>query len=219
MDADTLGFLLTKARLLIFDFDGTLADTSAIHARAFESVLSAHGVPVHYPSIAGMKTADAVRMCLQDSGVFLDVGKIEDLARAKQNRARAAIEEELAALPGVDAFLRWARNHFRLSLCTSGSRLTVELALRKLGYEGMFDPVVCAEDVERAKPDPEGYLRVLEIARCNAEEALAFEDSASGVAAARGAGIAVVCVDASIAGADATTDWTALYEARSGAAQ
>jgi sugar-phosphatase len=217
MDADTLGLLLKKARLLIFDFDGTLADTSALHARAFESVMSVHGVPVHYPSIAGMKTVDAVRSCLQGSGVILDTATIEDLARAKQSRARAAIAEELAALPGVDAFLQWARAHYRLALCTSGSRLTIELSLRKLGYEGIFDPVVSADDVQRAKPDPEGYLRVLEIVGCNAGEALAFEDSVSGVAAAHSAGIPVVCIDASVAGADAIADWTELSE--TGAAQ
>jgi HAD superfamily hydrolase (TIGR01509 family) len=219
MYADTLGLLLKKARLLIFDFDGTLADTSVLHARAFESVMSAHGVPVHYPSIAGMKTVDAVRSCLQGSGVILDADTIEDLARAKQSRARAAIAEELAALPGVDAFLQWARSRFRLALCTSGSRLTVELSLRKLGYEGMFDPVVCADDVQRAKPDPEGYLLVLEIVGCNAGDALAFEDSSSGVAAARRAGIPVICVDASVAGADATANWAVLSEARMGEAQ
>ena len=185
---------LADAKLLIFDLDGTLADTSALHARAFEQVLGPLGVAVNYDSIAGLKTADALRRRLNGAGLTPSAAEIADLTRRKQDLARKLIARELAPLPGVDAFLRWARPGRRLAVCTSGSRGTVDISLRKLGYASWFDPVVCSDDVEHAKPHPEGYLRVLRLTGCAPGEALIFEDSDAGLDAAGRAGVAAVDV-------------------------
>ena len=60
--------LLQGKRLLIFDFDGTVADTSPLHAAAFAQVLAPLGIAVDYPAIAGLKTLDAMRKCLAAGG-------------------------------------------------------------------------------------------------------------------------------------------------------
>lgn len=185
---DPLVLLQGKA-LLIFDFDGTVADTSPLHALAFAQVLAPLQVPVHYESIAGLRTADAMRMCASSAGVELAASQLEELVAAKQRLVRQMIARELRPLPGVDAFLRWARPRYRLSMATSGSRGTVELALNKLGYDRWFDPLVCAEDVPRAKPHPDLFLRVLALTGCPPQQALVFEDSEAGMASARAAGI------------------------------
>lgn len=179
--------MLQGKRLLIFDFDGTVADTTPLHAAAFAQVLAPLGVAVDYPSIAGMKTLDAMRQCLNKVGRILDDAELAALVAAKQQRARQMIGEALLPLPGVDEFLRWARQRYRLAMVTSGSRGTVNLALEKLGYTGWFDPLVCADDMARAKPDPEGFLQVLRMTGVLAEEALVFEDSQAGFRAAEAA--------------------------------
>lgn len=181
--------LLQGKRLLIFDFDGTVADTSPLHAAAFAQVLSPLGVRVDYPKIAGMKTLDAMRKCVSDAGLTVDDDKLNALVQAKQQAVRAMMATDLTALPGVDEFLQWARPRFRLSMATSGSRGTVELALGKLGYLGWFDPLVCADEVSRAKPDPEGFLTVLQLTGISADESIVFEDSAAGLDAAHAAGL------------------------------
>lgn len=186
--------LLQGRTLLIFDFDGTLADTSPLHARAFSEVLQPHGVAVDYPAIAGMKTADAMGKLLGGAGVSLSGLEILELAGAKQRLVRKLIQEELSPLPGVHPFLAWARERYRLAMYSSGSRGSVGLALEKLGFSGWFDPMLCAEDVARAKPDPEGYLKVLQMAGVAAGHALVFEDSESGFRAAAAAGMEVVDV-------------------------
>jgi HAD superfamily hydrolase (TIGR01509 family) len=112
------------------------------------------------------------------------------LVAEKQRRARKLIAEQLERIPAVEAFLIRARSRFRMALVTSGSRVT--LALRKLGYEGWFDPIVCAEDVAHAKPAPDGFLRALAAMQVRPEQALVFEDTAFGFEAARAAGLAVV---------------------------
>ena len=178
---------LQGKKLLIFDFDGTVADTSPLHAAAFEKVLSPLGVAVHYPSIAGMKTADAILRCVSTCSVDLSRDELNDLVAAKQKLVREMIRTQLEPLPGVDRFLRWARQHYRLSMATSGSRGTVGLALEKLGYAQWFDPLVCAEDVEYAKPHPDAFEKVLAISDCSPESALVFEDSDAGLLAAKAA--------------------------------
>ena len=175
--------------LLIFDFDGTVADTTPLHAAAFSQVLAPLGVMVDYSSIAGLKTLDAMRQCLNGAERTLDEAAIAALVTEKQQLGRQMIGQALRPLPGVDAFLLWARPRYKLAMVTSGSRGTVSLALEKLGYTGLFDPLICADDVQHAKPDPEGFLAVLKRTGVPAKQALVFEDSDAGLVAAASADI------------------------------
>lgn len=185
--------MLKSKHLLIFDFDGTVADTTPLHAAAFSQVLAPLGIEVDYSRIAGLKTLDAMRQCLDGAGRTLDEAALAALVTAKQQCVRQMIGQALQPLPGVDAFLRWARPRYKLAMVTSGSRGTVSLALEKLGYTGWFDPLICADDVEKAKPAPEGFLMALQLAGVSAGDALVYEDSEAGFQAAAQAGLG--CVD------------------------
>lgn len=187
-----LSFLLAGKHLLIFDFDGTVADTTPLHIEAFKQVLSPLGISMNYPSIAGLKTLDAMRKCLADSGLVRSENELKNLVTEKQQAVRQMIAMGLSALPGVPEFLHWAKSRYRLGMVTSGSRGTVELALSKLGYLEWFDPLVCADDVIQAKPDPEGFLTMLRLTGTKADDALVFEDAAAGFAAAQAAGLPFV---------------------------
>lgn len=181
---------LADKRLLIFDFDGTLADTSSLHAQAFSETLAPFGIIVDYSKLAGRKTVDALLLCFADAELTtLDTQTLTNLVLEKQRRVRTLINETLEPLPGVDEFLLWAKKKYSIALVTSGSRGTVELALKKLGWMGWFEPILFAEDVAHAKPNPEGFLRVLEITGIAVEYALVFEDSEVGFKAAKAAGI------------------------------
>jgi sugar-phosphatase len=185
---------LRGKHLLIFDFDGTVADTTPLHAAAFSAVLTPLGVVVDYHRIAGMKTPDAMRHCLAQAGRTLADAEITALVTAKQQRVRQMIAQSLQPLRGLDEFLRWASPRYRLAMVTSGSRGTVNLALEKLGLTGKFEPLICANDVACGKPDPEGFLKVLQLTSLPAAEALVFEDSEAGFLAASSASLAYVDV-------------------------
>ena len=191
--------LLRGKALLIFDFDGTVADTTPLHEAAFADVLRPLGVQVHYGTIAGMKTLDAIRSCAIAAGRSMDSETMSALASAKQRRVREMIGDGLRPLPGVDRFLHWARGHYRLAMVTSGSHGTVQIALRQLGYSDLFDPLICADDVKHAKPAADGFLLALAGTGMERDQALVFEDSDAGFEAARAAQID--CVDAR------TFDW------------
>ncbi len=177
--------LLLDKKLLIFDFDGTIADTSPIHEMSFNKTLSPWDVKVNYSSIAGMRTYDAFKKIFFNMKLDISEFDIQELTLKKQSNVRVLMHENLQALPGVDQFLRWARLHFPLAIYSSGSRQTVKLALEILGFNDWFSPVICSEDVVQAKPHPEGYLRVLELKSILAKDALIFEDSNFGIEAAR----------------------------------
>ena len=186
--------LFDRRKLLIFDLDGTLVDSSPLHARAFAEVFAPLGIEVDYERIAGMTTAGAIERLLEEHAVSLPDAEHERLRLAKQERALALIAAELEPLPGAVAFVEAARTRFACALCTSASPASVEAALARTGMAGWFDPVVTAADVRRGKPEPEAFLLALARARRSAAEALVFEDSESGLRAAAAAGIDAVLV-------------------------
>lgn len=196
--------LLAGKDALIFDFDGTVADTTPLHARAFQETLAPLGIKVDYASIAGMKTLDAMRTCIRASGRDAAALDLSALVAGKQARARALIASDLEPIEGVEGFLRWARGRYKLAMATSGSRETVTLALKKLGIQGFFDPLVCAEDVQAAKPAPDIFLKALAGLDVAPHLALVFEDADSGLAAATAAGLD--CIDVRAEG----WSWSAL---------
>jgi HAD superfamily hydrolase (TIGR01509 family) len=199
-----LGSLIGK-RLLIFDYDGTVADTSPLHARAFAEVLGPLGVRFDYSEIAGLKTSDAIESCFRAAGLAASGFDLASLVAEKQQRVRRLIVDELQPNLEIGAFLHWARPRYRLSLVTSGSRGSVELALQKIGYANLFDPIICADDVQCAKPAADGMIKALELTQTRLDEALVFEDSLVGFEASRAAGLAFIDVR--------TVDWSAVMKA------
>jgi HAD superfamily hydrolase (TIGR01509 family) len=194
MSASPLAELLRAKRLLIFDFDGTIVDSSPLHARAFSEAFAADGVPVDYATIAGLTTDTAVDQVARGARLPLDAEKRAFLIADKRARALRLIEAELEPIPGSVDFLERARGLFPLALCTSGSRPTIERALERVGLVGVFDPVVTAGDVRHGKPHPEGFLKAAAQRGVAPADALVFEDAPSGLAAARAAGMDTVHV-------------------------
>jgi HAD superfamily hydrolase (TIGR01509 family) len=186
--------LLIRKKLLIFDFDGTLANTSKFHAKAFSQILNPLGLIVDYSSIAGMKTRDAICECLKNSNVKLSHKEIELFVLEKQKIARNMIGTMLEPIPGVDEFIHWAKDRFQLGIVTSGSNATVSIALGKLGYKDYFDPFICADNVDCSKPNPSGFLLAVKLSGYEKSDCLIFEDSDNGVEAAKRADISVIDV-------------------------
>src|SRR3954454_2658246 len=99
MSPEAAADLLSRKRLLIFDLDGTLVDSSPLHARAFQETFAPHGVAVDYNAIAGMTTAAAVDKLA--AGLALDEGERNRLVGEKRDRALRMLETELSAIEGA----------------------------------------------------------------------------------------------------------------------
>ncbi len=179
-------------RVLLFDLDGTLAETDSLHLPTWVEALLPHGIEVdeafYRENISGRANAEIVGNLLPN----LSAREGREIVETKEAgfRERAG---DLEPLPGLLDFLEGAKERgLRTALVTNAPEENVGAVLLALDLEGFFDTVVPAEEVRAAKPDPEPYRTALEKLGADPEEALAFEDSVSGIASAVGAGIPTV---------------------------
>lgn len=189
--------LLKRKELLIFDFDGTLADTSSLHNEAFHQALAKYDIDFEYEEIAGMSTISAMRKILDEANLQLTFSEVSELVNAKQNVISKIYEDKLVLFDGVSNFLRESKDNFFTCLATSGSRKTISKAMSILDIRQNFHKILCCEDVKNNKPNPEIFLKALEYFKISAEKALIFEDSESGIEAAIKSGIEYLKVDKS----------------------
>jgi beta-phosphoglucomutase len=183
--------LISSKKLLIFDFDGTLADTSQFHTQAFYEVLHPLGIDFKYDCIAGLNTSSAFKKIFKHFSIPITDPEIEDFCKKKQEIVRSLISKNLNEDPNVKIFLDWAYHQEKYTMCivSSGSRKTIECSINKLGMQSYFDFIICSEDVKTAKPSPEGFMLSLKKANFKNHDAIIFEDSEAGFEAAKSATI------------------------------
>ena len=179
-------------RALLFDLDGTLAETDSLHLPTWADALRPHGVEIdeHFfrQNISGRSNAKIVRDLLPD----LSAEDARDLTGAQESSFRERAPE-LEPLPGLVDFMEEGRRRgLSLALVTNAPSENVEAVLLALELREFFDEVVLSDEVGNVKPDPAPYREALERLGVAPAEALAFEDSTSGIASAVGAGIPTV---------------------------
>lgn len=193
-------------RALIFDVDGTLAETEEVHRTAFNRTFAEDGLPWQwdvdrYRDLLRV-TGGKERIRHHAAGVGwpaddLDEARIARLHARKNDLYGETIRSGACALrPGVaDLVARAEAAGLRLAIATTTSRPNVEAlldaAFRRDGRHP-FEVIVAGEDVAAKKPAPDAYLLALERLGLTADACLAFEDSLNGLTAARAAGLATV---------------------------
>jgi len=184
-------------RALLFDLDGTLSETDSLHLPTWVDVLEPYGVGVdeefYKESISGRSTAEIVRDLLPD--LSDEEGRSIGDAKEANFRERAA---ELEPMPGLIDFVKQGRERgMKVALVTNAPKENVEAILLALELRDFFDAVVLADELEVVKPDPAPYLAALKKTGIPAEEALAFEDSVSGISSSVAAGVPTVGITSS----------------------
>jgi HAD superfamily hydrolase (TIGR01509 family) len=182
---------------LLFDLDGTIAATDAVHLPTWVDVLEPYGVELdeefYRKSISGRNTGEIVRELLPD--LTDEEGRSIGDAKEASFRERAC---ELEPLPGLLDFVERGRERgMQIALVTNAPEENVEAILLALELRDYFDIVVLADDVEAVKPDPAPYRAALKKSGIPAERALAFEDSVSGISSSVAAGIPTVGIASS----------------------
>ena len=186
-------------RGLVFDFDGLIVDSEKPVYQAWSEVYGLYGQELSlefWKTVIGRGPGffDPVADLERRLGAGLSGEDLRARYRARQNELMA-VEP---VLPGVREWGEEARTlGMRLGVASNSRRAWVAGNLERLGLDG-WHCVCCFEDVERPKPAPDLYLAVVECLGVGPHEAIAVEDSPSGVQAAKAAGLFCVAVPGSL---------------------
>ncbi|WP_170006026.1 HAD family hydrolase [Bacillus fonticola] len=180
---------------VIFDFDGLLVDTESIWYEAYkEAMLDRYSVEIElakYSGCIGTSDEGLYEYFCELTGQAVTYEEIEGLAAKKyREKMKTPVLRE-----GVIEYLEEARKSgLRIGLASSSSRKWVEEYLTRLHTTEYFEVINTKDDVRKVKPDPELYVKTLEDLGLQPSEAIVFEDSLNGLAAAKRAGIYCVVV-------------------------
>jgi beta-phosphoglucomutase family hydrolase len=184
---------------LIFDCDGTLADSMPLHWRAWQAVTSRHGLNFEeerFYSLGGVPSRDILAMLNREQGLNLDP---HALAREKE----AEYLPLIAQVEPVNAVVGIAREHhgkLRMAVASGGTKRIIMQVLDHLDIRRLFDAVVTSEDVQRQKPAPDIFLEAARQLGVPPKNCRAYEDTDLGMDAIRAAGMEAVDVRKIIAG-------------------
>lgn len=179
---------------ILFDLDGTLVNSDPVHYLTWQEVLSEFGISIdrdfYQQRISGRLNASIVRDILPQ----LSPEEGLKFADAKEARFRQ-IGTQLQPMDGLLKLLDWsASRQLKQAVVTNAPRANAQFMLEVLQLTSVFSTVVLAEEAPRGKPDPAPYLLALERLNVNSYEAIAFEDSTSGILSATRAGIYTIGV-------------------------
>lgn len=176
-------------KALIFDMDGTLVHSDPVHLQAFVEVLSPEGVTVDehvYRSTIIGRTNESIFASLLPHRTTEEHVAFADEKEAAFRR----LALDLKPLDGLFDLLDWAKERgIKVALVTNAPRLNADHMLDVLSLTKRFPVQITIDQVARGKPDPLPYLTALERLGVRADEAVAFEDSPSGMKAAKAAGL------------------------------
>lgn len=184
----------TAIEALLFDLDGTLVHTDPLHLVAMRDLLEREGVAIDEETfvtrVSGQPNETVGRFLFPER----TAAEHRDFIARKEARFRE-LAGQLTPLAGVVAFIDRARaDGLRIALVTNAPRSNVAHMLGTLGIADRFEIVIYGDEMERAKPDPLPYRLALEAFGLRPNQAIAFEDSLPGLAAAKGAGLFCVGV-------------------------
>lgn len=190
-------------RALLFDIDGTLADTDALHVEAFNQIFAPRGQRVD--------RARAARELMGFSNASIGERFLPGETAARQAEIMAEKEEafrRLAAgkirpLAGLMSLLDHAdRAGIPMVAVTNAPRVNADMMLSGLAIAHRFKAVIIGDELAHGKPHPMPYLEGLRAVNAAPARSLAFEDSRSGIQSATAAGIAAIGIRTTLAHAD-----------------
>jgi beta-phosphoglucomutase family hydrolase len=184
---------MKEIRGLIFDCDGTLADTMPLHWRAWQMIMRRHDL--HFPedrfyALGGVPSRDILKMLSAEQGRSLDHIAV---AHEKEN----AYLPFMVEIEPIHAVVEIARAHFGkipLAVASGGTQAIIVQVLEQLKIRDLFNAVVTSEMVKKQKPAPDIFLEAARRIGVAPQHCRAYEDTELGLQAIRAAGMDAVDV-------------------------
>ncbi len=181
---------------VIFDWDGTLADTRIAIVKSFQKALGELNLEVTDEFIErriGIGAEETFKEILRASKLEPDDTTVRHLIDEK-NRAEIDMSSEVELFAGATELLEFLRGKVKLALASMNSREVIDSLMRAKKVDGFFDVVLTADEVQNSKPNPEIFLKSAFKLRAKPEKCVVVEDSIFGVRAAKAAKMDCVAV-------------------------
>lgn len=182
-----------KAKGLIFDLDGTLADTMPVHFVAYQKILGKYGVDYSakmFLDLAGVPAVDSIAKINEVYGTSLN-------PEAVGHEKEAEYERMMHEMKPIDPVVDLVKQYFGklpMAVGTGGYNRLAWKTLEIIGLKDYIDILVSADDVQNPKPHPETFLRCAQQMGVAPEDCQVFEDGEPGMIAARAAGMKATLV-------------------------
>lgn len=180
-------------KALIFDLDGTLADTMPVHYKACQIVCNKYGFDFpedFFYAEAGKPTLAVFELLMKKLGKDLD-GRLLGI---EKEAVFLSLIHEVKPLDLIAEIAIFNKGKVPMAIGSGGQRRSVDLTLEAIGMANYFDVIVSCDDVKKFKPNPETFIKAATQMNVAPKDCLVFEDGDLGIDAARDGGMMVVDV-------------------------
>ncbi len=194
---------MQEVRSVLFDFDGLIADTEPLHFATFRQTLLDYDVELPPGTgrarFMGIHDRASFAIAFEEAGRPLDQETLAEVLLRKAQLYQEGITG-IEIFDGVAETLASIPPGLPFTIASGGRRKEISTVLGKHGLAEMFPAFICSDDIDKSKPDPECFLKGLELLQqsghpdLTAANCLTFEDSFRGVEAARKAGMMCIAV-------------------------
>ena len=178
---------------ILFDLDGTLSDTESVTTKVFSAVCKMYGIEVSLEErlkLLGRTDRELYTSFFKEKDIAIDP---EEALKKHETMYETMLRENEYLFPGVSDMLQsLCEDGYVLAIVSGSTHKQINYVLKQ--HIRLFKIVTSCEDIKNSKPDPESYLRTVDLLNMAPNQCVAVEESAFGIQSAKAAGIKVIGV-------------------------
>ncbi len=188
---------MKRIRMVVSDVDGTLLNTEFLWRDVWDIVGKNNDCPAFctaHDLVVGISGSDLMKV-LDEHLWMVNAEKRREMLAEARMIGREYLREHLETMPYAKEMISYLKTQdVKLCVATTTDRKMTEERLKQIGLYDQFDAMICGNEVQKRKPDPEIYQKICDIAGISPQETLVLEDTGFGVQAAYNAGCTVIMI-------------------------